>query len=287
MRLFRNSIATQILTLAIATFLTTSAARAGDVTGEWVRDDGAAKVRFAACGGDAVCGFIAWKKDPNGPGKIGEQVFDMKPNGADAWAGTAYNPEDGKRYTGKMTLAGDHLATAGCVLGGLICKSFGWSRAAGIQDSPVGKEDKAADVSAAAPALQIHGMQNSTVPFEKEGDTFLVPVAINGELTLKFTIDSGASDVSIPADVVLTLLRTGTLTHDDFLGTKTYRLADGSTIPSQTFRIRSLKLGDRVLRNVTASVAPVTGTLLLGQSFLSRFRAWSIDNQRQVLLLAR
>jgi uncharacterized protein (DUF2147 family) len=214
LRLFRNSIATQILTLAIATFLTTSAAMAGDVTGEWVRDDGAAKVRFSACGDDAVCGFIAWKKDTNGPGKIGEQVFDMKPNGADAWAGTAFNPADGKQYTGKMALSGDHLTTSGCVFGGLICKSFGWSRASRIQDSPAGKEDKA-DISAAVPAPQMHGMQNSAIPLDKEGDTFLVPVAINGELTLKFTIDSGASDVSIPADVVLTLLRTGTLTHDD------------------------------------------------------------------------
>jgi uncharacterized protein (DUF2147 family) len=107
-----------------------SAAMAGDATGEWLRDDGAAKVRFSPCGGDALCGFIAWKKDPNGPAKIGEQVFfDMKPNGPGAWAGTAYNPEDGKRYNGKITLSGDHLTTAGCVLGGLICKSFGWSRA--------------------------------------------------------------------------------------------------------------------------------------------------------------
>jgi uncharacterized protein (DUF2147 family) len=106
-----------------------SAAMAADATGEWLRDDGAAKVRFSACGGDALCGFIAWKKDPSGPAKIGEQVFfDMKPNGANAWAGTAYNPEDGKRYSGKITLSGDHLTTAGCVFGGLICKSFGWSR---------------------------------------------------------------------------------------------------------------------------------------------------------------
>jgi uncharacterized protein (DUF2147 family) len=110
--------------------LTASAAMAGDVTGEWMRDDGMAKVRFSACGGDAVCGFIAWKKDAKGPAKIGEQVFfDMKPSGADTWAGTAFNPEDGKRYSGKITLSGDHLTTAGCVFGGLICKSFGWTRA--------------------------------------------------------------------------------------------------------------------------------------------------------------
>ena len=107
-----------------------SAATAGDVKGEWAREDGKAKVRFAACGADAVCGSITWVKDPSGPAKIGQEVFfDMKPNGDNAWAGTAFNPEDGKRYTGKMTLSGDRLVTAGCVLGGLICKSFTWTRA--------------------------------------------------------------------------------------------------------------------------------------------------------------
>ena len=117
--------------LAGLAILTASAAMASGVTGEWMREDGAAKIRFSTCGGDdAVCGFIAWKKDPKGPAKIGEEVFfDMKPNGADAWAGTAYNPEDGKRYTAKLTLSGDHLTTAGCIFGGLICESFGWTRA--------------------------------------------------------------------------------------------------------------------------------------------------------------
>jgi predicted aspartyl protease len=141
------------------------------------------------------------------------------------------------------------------------------------------------DSSAKPLAPQMDTSRNSTIALENEGGTFVVPVVINGELTLKFTIDSGASDVSIPADVVMTLLRTGTLNHDDFLGTKTYRLADGSSVPSQTFRIRSLKVGDHVLKDVTGSTAPVAGTLLLGQSFLSRFRSWSIDNQRRVLLL--
>jgi len=119
----------------------------------------------------------------------------------------------------------------------------------------------------------------------EDGGTYLVPVSINDQLTLKFIIDSGAADVSIPADVVLTLVRTGTLTSDDFLGSQTYTLADGSTTPSQRFVIRSLRVGDRVLENVTGSIAPVQGSLLLGQSFLSRFNSWSFDNQRQVLIL--
>jgi predicted aspartyl protease len=80
-------------------------------------------------------------------------------------------------------------------------------------------------------------------------------------------------------------MRTGTLQVTDFLAQKIYRLADGSTVPSQTFRIRALKIGDREIHNVTGSVAGVKGSLLLGQSFLSRFKSWSINNQRHVLML--
>jgi gag-polyprotein putative aspartyl protease len=128
-------------------------------------------------------------------------------------------------------------------------------------------------------------LSQTIVPMISDGGTFRVPVTINDELTLKFVIDSGAADVSVPADVVMTLVRTGTITDTDFLGNQTYKLADGSTVPSQQFVIRSLKVGDKTLENVVGSIAPVAGGLLLGQSFLSRFNTWSIDNQREALIL--
>jgi hypothetical protein len=104
----------------------------------------------------------------------------------------------------------------------------------------------------------------SAVPMVSDGGTFKVPVTINGQLTLKFVVDSGASDVSIPADVVGTLVRTETITDADFLGKQTYQMADGSTVPSMRFVIRSLKVGDKTLENVSGSIAPVAGSLLLG-----------------------
>ena len=121
---------TRALLVALTIVATSAPAIAGDLTGIWMRDDGSAKLRFDACEGDAVCGFLAWKKGPDGPARIGQQLFSgMKPNGKDSWAGTALNPEDGKRYTAKLTLSGDRLVTAGCVFGGLICESFDWRRA--------------------------------------------------------------------------------------------------------------------------------------------------------------
>jgi clan AA aspartic protease (TIGR02281 family) len=115
--------------------------------------------------------------------------------------------------------------------------------------------------------------------------TFLVPVVVNDKITLNFTLDSGASDVSVPADVVSTLKRTGTITDADFLDSQVYVLADGSTQKTRRFRIQSLRVGDLEIRNVIASVAPPEGILLLGQSFLSRLNSWSVDNEKHSLAL--
>jgi len=148
---------------------------------------------------------------------------------------------------------------------------------------------KASSVQAEAPPQTIAPDLGSagpvSVPLQMRGGTFLVPVTINGKIELDFTVDSGASTVVVPADVFGTLIRTGTIADADLMGKQNFTLADGSTQTQETFRIRSLKIGDRVLHDVDASVAPIAGNLLLGQSFLRRFRSWSMDNQRGLLVL--
>ncbi len=119
-----------LYTLALLAALSLSGtAMAQDITsGQWQHQDGRSRIRFTPCG-DAVCGAISWLKDPNSPTtKIGEQIFrDMKKDG-DGWSGSAYNPEDKRTYTGKMSLSGSTLTTKGCALGGMICKTVTWSR---------------------------------------------------------------------------------------------------------------------------------------------------------------
>jgi predicted aspartyl protease len=132
--------------------------------------------------------------------------------------------------------------------------------------------------------MAVYRQQLMSVPMQRRGGLYVVPVLINDAITLDFVVDSGAADVRIPADVVMTLMRTGSLMESDFLGQKTYVLADGSTVPSQTFRIRSLKVGNKVLENVNGSTSE-KGFLLLGQSFLSRFKSWSVDNNKHALVL--
>jgi clan AA aspartic protease (TIGR02281 family) len=133
----------------------------------------------------------------------------------------------------------------------------------------------------AAPAEE-HAPQ--AVPVEPHNGAFTIPVVLNGVLTAKFIVDSGAADVSIPADIAARLKTLGTMTGADFLGSKTYMLADGSKVPSDIYRIASLRIGSMVMHDVTVRIAAEKSDLLLGQSFLSRLRSWSMDNTRRIMI---
>ena len=123
------------------------------------------------------------------------------------------------------------------------------------------------------------------LPLQARNGILVVPVEINGAMTLDFAVDSGAAVVSVPAGVFSTLKHAGTIQEADLLGQEWFRLADGSTGKWNTFTIRSLKIGNIVLQNVKGVVTPSQGPLLLGQSFLKRFKSWSIDNSKHELLL--
>jgi len=123
------------------------------------------------------------------------------------------------------------------------------------------------------------------VTLREDAGIFVVPVEINGAITLDFAVDSGAANVTIPADVYYTLQRTGTIQDSDITGQRTVILADGTQSKLPTLKIRSLKIGGKVIENVDATVLPLEGQLLLGQSFLARFKSWSLDNSKHVLVL--
>lgn len=123
------------------------------------------------------------------------------------------------------------------------------------------------------------------IPLVKVGGVYTLPVEINGVMKLDFILDTGASEVCIPADVASTLLRTRTISAEDFLPGSKYTLADGSVLDSPRFIIREMNIAGTKIRNVAASVMPAKGNLLLGQSLLERLGSWSFDPERSVLIL--
>ena len=124
------------------------------------------------------------------------------------------------------------------------------------------------------------------IPLEREHGIYMVPVRINQAVSIPFVLDSGASEVAIPADVFMTLLRSRSVTENDFIGDGIFITADGTKHKSQRFVLREVQVGTHVIKDVVANVVPIEGDPLLGQSFLSRLPSWSIDNNSHVLNLA-
>ena len=116
------------------------------------------------------------------------------------------------------------------------------------------------------------------------GGTFVILATVNGTTTTALRVDSGATDVMLPRTVAARLISSGSLTHADYVTTKTYRLADSSLRAQKVYRLRSLKVGALIVRDIPCTISN-DDTGLLGQSFLSKAQDWALDNRRHVLTL--
>jgi aspartyl protease family protein len=150
-------------------------------------------------------------------------------------------------------------------------------------------------IAAGAPAGVLASAQPSDVRMSRDGKAiialeplngvYVVPGVINGVMNVKFLVDTGAAVVGVPAGVVKSLVDGGFIAQADFLGERTYRIANGSTMQAQALRLRSLQVGNVVVENVEASVLPENAPLLLGQSFLRRLKSWSMDTTAHTLTI--
>jgi predicted aspartyl protease len=152
---------------------------------------------------------------------------------------------------------------------------------------PAGFQPAVSDPKTPATPPRARKGDSETADMVRENGVLKVPVQINGAITLKFVVDSGASEVLIPKDVFLTLIRAETIKESDFLPGKTFVLADGSKVKSDRFILRSIKVGESTFADVEASVGGLDASLLLGQSFLLKFDEWRIDNKNAKLILTK
>jgi len=114
----------------------------------------------------------------------------------------------------------------------------------------------------------------------KENGVYKIPVEINGS-NMKFIFDTGASDITISSTEAMFLYKQGTLQEADILGTQQYQIADGSISEGTIINLRTVKIGNKTLENVRASIVHNNkAPLLFGQSALAKFGKISIDYKR-------
>jgi len=131
---------------ALGLIALSSPALANDAHGTWLVKDKTAVVKVDTCE-QGLCGTIGWSQTPgtdkNNPDPklkdrdiIGMPIFTMKPAGPNKWEGEIYNAENGKTYSGSVTLAGPNtLKIEGCVAR-ILCGSQAWTRTTCDQSGP-------------------------------------------------------------------------------------------------------------------------------------------------------
>lgn len=114
-------------------------AAAAQPWGEWLVAEKSARIRIADCMG-ALWGVVAWEADPGVDSKNPDPrlrtrpttgmpiLLGMKPSAPSRWDGSIYNSENGKFYSGGVTMIStDVLRVRGCILG-FLCGGENWSR---------------------------------------------------------------------------------------------------------------------------------------------------------------
>lgn len=125
----------------------------------------------------------------------------------------------------------------------------------------------------------------NAIRLKKVSGVYKIPVQINDAVIVSLIIDSGAADMMLSPKVANILLRSGTLTEQDFLPGQVYRLADGSKKKHMRARLQSVTLGKRIFKDVTFSISGSDESpMLLGQSLLERLGKYTIDYRNGVLL---
>ncbi len=122
---------------------------------------------------------------------------------------------------------------------------------------------------------------NKTIlKMENDNGVKYVWIEING-LRLKFIFDTGASSICISSSEASVLYRQGTLQKDDILDVQYFQDATGTISAGTRINLKTVKIGDRTLNNIEATVIDNSqAPLLLGQTAFEKFGKISIDNDK-------
>lgn len=133
-------------------------------------------------------------------------------------------------------------------------------------------------------SVSVSGSSSTKIKLESLGGIYKVWVKIGGT-NQHFILDSGASDISLSLDAERELINAGVLKKEHYITPALYRLADGSIIKCRRLVLPEMTIGSFKVNNIMASVGVADSPLLLGQSFLDKFKKWSVDNSTKELLL--
>lgn len=150
----------------------------------------------------------------------------------------------------------------------------------GIQNYQVKKE-------APTRTKQVDTYQAVTkVALDNNNGVFGIPMNLNNSLQAYSIFESGAKDITISSDLALMLFKTGSIGDNDWLNGSSYRLSDGSMAKSNRFKLNTVKIGTRVIYNITCSISNYMKVpMIIGQNVLDKCGKYSFDYANETLTI--
>jgi aspartyl protease family protein len=126
--------------------------------------------------------------------------------------------------------------------------------------------------------------QKVVVKMDERHGVRYVPVKINGQ-ELNFVFDTGASSICISTLEASILVKNGTLRTSDIIGEEEFMDASGNISVGAKINLKTVQIGNRKLSNVEATIVEnPQAECLLGQTALSQFGKYTIDNQQNEIV---
>jgi aspartyl protease family protein len=117
----------------------------------------------------------------------------------------------------------------------------------------------------------------------KKNGVFYIPTLVNG-IPMQFIFDTGASVVSISLTEALFLFKNGKLAKSDILGKQYFSDAKGEISVGTKIILREIKIGNKTIKNIEASIVNNTNApLLIGQSALEKLGKITFDTNNKIL----
>lgn len=160
----------------------------------------------------------------------------------------------------------------------LLCISIFFYDCSGCSQSGIRDKNRSATSNNHHSSFQNRG--KTIVKMEQVGGVYQIPVDVNG-VRMGFIFDTGASSISISNTEAMFLAKQGLLSKEDVVGSQQFMDANGDISEGTIINLKTVKIGNRVLHNIEASVVDnLNAPLLFGQSALGKFGKISIDNSR-------
>lgn len=140
---------------------------------------------------------------------------------------------------------------------------------------------------------ETNNAENATISNEEKiqmknkNGVYYIPTEVNG-YSMEFVFDTGASTVSISLAEAMLLYKNGKLQKTDILGSQYFSDANGDISEGTKIILRKIKIGNKILNNIEASVVHnLEAPLLLGQSAIKKLGKYTFDTNNNMLIFKK